>query len=185
MPSSPISVIPTDTIYGLVGSALNKKTVEKIYHLRKRNKKKPMIILIDNIKDLKLFSINIEKPQKKILNKVWPGKVSVILPCPSKKFAYLHRGTKQLAFRLPKNKWLINFIKQTGPLVAPSANFEGEPPARNIEEAKKYFGDKVDLYVSGKTSKKSSTIIGLNKKGNIELIRPGAVDVRGVEPRGL
>ena len=41
-----VGVIPTDTIYGIVGSALDKKTVERIYKLRKRNIKKPLIILI-------------------------------------------------------------------------------------------------------------------------------------------
>ena len=40
-----IAVIPTDTIYGIVGSALNPQTVEKIYELRKRAKDKPFIIL--------------------------------------------------------------------------------------------------------------------------------------------
>ncbi|MEK7522400.1 MAG: Sua5/YciO/YrdC/YwlC family protein [Patescibacteria group bacterium] len=46
-----IGVIPTDTIYGIVGSALNKKTVERIYKLRRRNLKKPMIVLIGSIND--------------------------------------------------------------------------------------------------------------------------------------
>ncbi len=44
--SGGIGVIPTDTIYGLVGSALNKKAVRRIYQLRQRNPKKPLIILI-------------------------------------------------------------------------------------------------------------------------------------------
>ena len=41
-----VGVVPTDTIYGIVGSALNPKTVARIYKLRRRNPKKPMIILI-------------------------------------------------------------------------------------------------------------------------------------------
>ena len=52
-----VGVIPTDTIYGLVGSALNKKTVERVYKLRHRNSKKPMIILIGEISDLKKLGI--------------------------------------------------------------------------------------------------------------------------------
>ena len=54
-----IGVLATDTIYGLVGSALSKKAVAKIYKLRQRNTKKPMIILIGAIKDLFLFGINV------------------------------------------------------------------------------------------------------------------------------
>lgn len=165
-------ILPTDTIYGIVGSAMNEKTVEKIYKLRKRNKTKPMIILISSKKDLDLFGIRLSEKQEKVLKKFWPGKVSVILDCKKKKFEYLHRGKNSLAFRLPKEKWLQNFLKKTGPLVAPSANFEGEKPALAIAEAKEYFSDKVDFYVDfGKMESKPSMIIRLLKKGEVEVLR--------------
>src|SRR3989344_4954201 len=82
-----IGVLPTDTLYGLVGLALNKKTVELIYKVRKRNPKKPLIILISSLKDLELFGIRLSSPTKKILNKLWPGKVSIILDCPSRVYS--------------------------------------------------------------------------------------------------
>jgi len=144
-----IGVLPTDTIYGLVGSALNKKTVSQIYKLRRRNPRKPMIVLVDSVSDLKEFGVKIGAKERKILNRIWPNKVSVVLPCPSRKFAYLHRGTKTLAFRLPKPYWLRKLLSKTGPLVAPSANWEDRPPAKTIKEAKKYFGNKIDFYLDG------------------------------------
>jgi len=166
-----IVVAPTDTIYGILGSALNKKTVENIYKIRKRNPKKPFIILINSITDLDLFKIKIRKKTKGFLKKVWPGKVSMILPCPSAKFSYLHRGTKSLAFRLPKNKKLVALLKQIGPLVAPSANPEGFSSAKNTTEAKKYFGKKVDLYVNGgKIESRPSKLIKI-RSGKIEVLR--------------
>ena len=166
-----VGVVPTDTIYGIVGSALDKKAVERIYRMRKRNPKKPMIILIGGIDDLKLFGVKIDRGTEKILNGVWPGKVSVILPCPSRKFSYLHRGIKTLAFRLPKKSWLRKFLRKTGPLVAPSANFEGEPPAKTIAEARKYFEDKVDFYGdSGRLDLKPSKLIKI-EDGKIAVIR--------------
>ena len=156
-----IAVIPTDTIYGIVSVAFNKDTVEKIYKLRKRNPTKPFIILISSLKDLKHFGIVLTQKQKDLLQKIWPNPVSVILACPESKFQYLHRGTKTLAFRMPKNKDLLELLERVGPLVAPSANFEGGKPAENIKEAKKYFGDNV-LYVDGgKLTGKPSTLIDL------------------------
>jgi O-6-methylguanine DNA methyltransferase len=74
-----IAVMPTDTIYGICASAFNKKAVQKVYKLRKRNPKKPCIILISKIENLKLFGIKLTKKQKEILQKIWLGKVSVIL----------------------------------------------------------------------------------------------------------
>lgn len=161
--SGGVGVIPTDTIYGVVGSALNKKTVERIYKLRKRNPKKPMIILIGDIKDLKKFGIKFEQEN-------WPTKTSIIFPCASTKFKYLHRGTKTLAFRLPKSKKLRDFLKQTGPLVAPSANLEGESPSKTIKEAQKYFRNKVDFYVdAGKKISKPSRLVKIVDGKIIEL----------------
>lgn len=172
-----VGVMATDTLYGLVGSALSPKAVERIYELRQRKRDKPMIILIGSIDDLSLFRVRVDKETGKLLRQFWPGKISIILPCRDKKFFYLHRGTKSLAFRLPKKLGLIRLLKKTGPLVAPSANIEGQRPARTIREAKRYFGNKVDFYVQGgKLSSLPSTLIVL-KKGRVILKRQGAYKI--------
>ena len=172
-----VGIMPTDTIYGLVGSATSRKTVFRIYKLRKRNPQKPFIVLISSLKDLKLFGIKVDEFSRKLLSRFWPGAVSVILPCVRKKFFYLHRGKKTLAFRLPENRILRNLLKQTGPLIAPSANPEGLGPAQNIERAKKYFGDGVDFYAGVKELKGlPSTLIEI-KNGKVIIIRKGAVKI--------
>lgn len=157
-----VGVLPTDTIYGLVGSALNPNTVERIFQLRKRQQDKPMIVLISSLSDLKLFGIKLSLKQKKLLTKLWPNPVSVILPCSNKKFVYLHRGTKTLALRIPKSKPLLKLLKKTGPLVAPSANRAGEKHAQTIKEAQQYFQNKVDFYVDqGPLTSDPSPLIAL------------------------
>lgn len=170
-----IGVIPTDTIYGIVGSALNPITVEKIYLLRKRATHKPFIILISSLNDLNHFNIELTKRQKGFLEKHWPNPLSVVLQCNGPRFNYLHRDTNSLAFRMPKDKKLLEILKQTGPLVAPSANFGGEKPSENIEMAKKCFGDRVDFYVDGGEVKSiPSTLIKLNNDGPWDTLRQGA-----------
>jgi L-threonylcarbamoyladenylate synthase len=172
-----VGVMATDTIYGLVGSALNPKTVERVYRLRRRDKNKPLIILIGSLKDLLLFGINPNFYQKKILKKLWPGKVSVVFPHAKEKFRYLHRGGETLSFRLPANKELRNLLGVVGPLVAPSANPQGLKPASNIKESKKYFGDRLDFYNnSGYLSSQPSTLIEI-KNNKILVLRSGAVKI--------
>ncbi len=167
-----IGVLATDTIYGLVGHALLPDTVARIYRVRRRNLQKPFVILIAGFKDLKLFDIELTSKQKQKLKQLWPGHISVILPCLAEKFFYVHRGTKTLAFRLPPNKKLLKLLKQTGPLVATSANPEGLPPALTIRTAKKYFGKNVDFYVDGgKIARPASTLISLSKFGKISVKR--------------
>ena len=173
-----IGVLSTDTIYGLVGLALSKKVVARIYKLRKRNSKKPLIILISSLKDLDIFGIYPDTGTKNLLKKFWPGKVSVILPCPSKRFFYLHRGTKTLAFRLPAKKSLRELLKNTGPLVAPSANPEGLPPAKTILEARHYFKNKPDFYIdNGKLDSPPSALISI-VDGKFKILRKGAVPIK-------
>lgn len=174
-----IAVIPTDTIYGVVARAQDKKVMEKLYALRRKTPEKPFIVLISSITELAGFGITPTPAVSRLLRTVWPGKVSVILPCRAKKFSYLHLGTEALAFRLPKSKKLQALLKKTGPLVAPSANPEGEKPAETISEAKKYFGDNVDVYVSAgkKISGKPSTLVSL-LTDTPKMLREGAVKIR-------
>ncbi|MFA5021211.1 MAG: L-threonylcarbamoyladenylate synthase [Patescibacteria group bacterium] len=174
-----IGVMPTDTIYGLVGQALNKKTVERLYSARRRNPEKPLIILISSYGDLELLGIEPGEGDKDILKRFWPGQVSVILPCRLAKLKYLHRGTETLAVRLPAKKWLRDLIKQTGPLVAPSANPEGVKSADNLAEAQDYFGDQIDFYYGPSATlhaSKPSTLVKL-ENGKIEILRQGAVKI--------
>lgn len=177
-----IGILPTDTIYGVVGSVWQKKTVERIYKLRRRDPKKPMVIIIGSFGDLDSFGIRPVVDLKKTLKKFWPGKISIILSYStlsegSDKLSYLHRGAKTLAFRLPKPRWLRDLLKKTGPLIATSANPEGLPPAKTIKEAKAYFGEDVDFYVDGgKLAGLPSTLIEI-KGGEAVVRRQGAVKI--------
>jgi len=173
-----LSVLPTDTLYGIHAPALNEKSVENVYEIRNRAPEKPFIILIGSIDQIKLFKINIDQKTKEIMKKYWPGKVSIVLPCPYKKFEYLHRGTNSLAFRFPNKKELINLLLQTGPLISTSVNPEAKLPAKTIKEANEYFGNNIKHYIDqGKLDSLPSTVIRI-KNGEIEILRQGEVIIR-------
>ncbi len=168
-----IGILPTDTLYGIVGSAFSKKAVKRIYAVKGRDENKPFIILISSQSDLKKFGVELTKEQRTFLSAAWKGRraTSVILPVPLKKFEYLHRGTQSLAFRLPNNKELLLLLKKTGPLVAPSANPHGKEPAHTIADAKEYFGDNIDFYIAGgRKEGKPSRLISLMSE-RLEVLR--------------
>ncbi|MDO8520515.1 MAG: L-threonylcarbamoyladenylate synthase [bacterium] len=181
-----VGVLPTDTLYGLVGSALFPDAVARIYELKERGPDKPLIVLIADIEDLEQFGVVLSEklvgvvrrvPPKAdlssrgLLESYWPGPHSIILPIIDDTFEYLSRGTDSIAFRLPDKEDLRALLRETGPLVAPSANVEGKPPARTIEEAQKYFGDDVDFYVDGgELAGKPSTILLLEGE-KVRMIR--------------
>lgn len=172
-----IGVMPSDTLYGLMGSALKPATVERIYELRRRDKNKPMIVLIGGMADLKKLGIAVDAQAKKFLRQYWPGKVSVVLKCAGKKWQYLHRGGGTLAVRWPESKSLEKLLQATGPLVAPSANWAGEPAAETVRAAQKYFGGGVDFYVNvGRLSGKPSTLVSLVGRSP-KVLRKGSVRI--------
>src|SRR4051812_17266397 len=123
-----VGILPTDTIYGLVGKALDPDVVQRIRDLKGREENKPFIVLISEISDLGLFNIYPDKKTKEILSKVWPGPVSVELSASDSDFGYLTFGVGHFAFRLPADETLREMLVQTGPLVATSVNIIGGKP---------------------------------------------------------
>lgn len=145
-----IAVIPADTVYGIVAHAHNKDAVEKVFNAKGRSDDKPPITLISTIEQVEDFGVRLTDSLRKELHKYWPGCVTLILPCEvSDKNRHLVRGSRGISLRLPSAHHLLELLKVAGPIIAPSANIQGEEPARLIEKAKEYFGDLVDFYLDG------------------------------------
>jgi L-threonylcarbamoyladenylate synthase len=163
-----IIICPTDTVYGFLALADNKKAVEKIFKIKKRPKNKPLPIFVKDIKMAKeLAEISLE--QEKVLKKYWPGKYTFIL----------NAGKKTIALRIPKCKFLNDLIKKINkPLAQTSVNISGQLPMTKIKDIIEVFGPtslklrgaSVDLIIGAGNLKKSkpSKIIDLTgKKINI------------------
>lgn len=170
--------MPTDTVFGIVAGAFSKDGVEKIFKLKKRDSGKPPVILVSAIADLKDFKVQLDKGTNDFLKNNWPGEVSIIMPCVSKEFYYLHRGKNSLAFRMPDSKPLISFLKKTGPIATSSANLQGKSTVTTITQAQKIFQEKVDFYVNGKTGKAQASTIVQIKDGKVSVIRKGSGKIK-------
>ncbi|MFZ1019733.1 MAG: L-threonylcarbamoyladenylate synthase [Minisyncoccia bacterium] len=167
-----VAIIPTDTVYGFVVSAFSSSAIEHLYSVRKPTSNKPCILLIGDVSEINKFDITPTPEQEKVIKNYWPGPVTIIFDCPSESFRELHRGTNTRSFRLPDSSSFREFLKKTGPLLAPSANTEGNPIAKNIQEAKNYFGNVVDIYIDGgEIAGKPSKIIKLHKDGSATVLR--------------
>lgn len=165
-----VGVLPTDTIYGLAARALDQKAVARLYALKNR-RNKPGTVIASGLDQL--IGLGLNARQLKEAERFWPGPVSVIIDCPSKNLEYLRVGSKSLAVRIPKDEKLRHVLEKTGPLLTTSANTPDDPPSNTIEEAKSYFGDKVDFYIDGGnlSSRKPSKIITINDLGQVTVLR--------------
>ena len=133
-----VIICPTDTVYGLIADATNKKSVEKIFKIKKRSRNKPLPIFVKDLKTAKKLAL-INKNQEKFFKKAWPGKITVVLKRKEGKQIY-GIDKKTIALRVPNYK-LVNILlkKLKCPLIGTSANISGKPASTEIKEVLKQF----------------------------------------------
>ncbi len=172
-----VGVIAAGTVWTLIGSIFSKKAVKKVYHLKQRTFKKPLIVLISDIKELKKLNIFLKKEELNILKKIWPSRISIILPQKiSEKFKHIYVKNNTLSVRFPKKRILYELIKKTGPIFSTSANIHKKPVAKNISEVREYFENNLDFIIPSKTKRKNlpSSIISIDfKNKRIKILRKG------------
>ena len=163
-----IAVVRTDTIYGIIARASKKRAVEKVYTVKNRDPSKQCIILIPGSGSVREHSAVISKystPEQ--------PPTSIIVPN-TNEHDWLLRGGDTIVYRVVRDDFLKKVVQAVGPVIAPSANPEGMPPARTIEEARAYFGDMVDIYVDGgevPEDTPASRIISVGDDGTVTAVR--------------
>ena len=138
-------VAPTDTIYGLLARADSQKAVDELYRVRRRDRTKSCIILLGSTNDIPELTTE----QRYIYDQLRHERPTTIAARVSPDvMPHLVRTDATLAFRVvPSGTALSELIQCVGPLLAPSTNPAGQPPAATINEAIAYFGDEVAVYV--------------------------------------
>ena len=133
-----VLVCPTDTVYGFLADATNKKSVDKIYNIKERPMSKPLPIFIKDLKMAKELA-HISPSKEKILDKKWPGGFTFVFK--RKKGIKLYGVDKDtIALRIPNYKFLNDLIEKIDkPLVQTSVNISGEPSLTDIKEIIKQF----------------------------------------------
>lgn len=140
--SGDIAVLRTDTLYGIVAQATNERAVARVFDVKRRDLDKPLIVLIASPQD----AWDGQDILAEYSNSTRP--TSVIVDSPHAP-AWLRHHDGTVAYRVPVVSALRNLLAKTGPLVAPSANPQGLPPANTATMAEEYFGDMVKYYADG------------------------------------
>ena len=178
-----VVAIPTETVYGLAGNAYSNKAVKKIFQLKKRPSKNPLIVHYYRIKDLKQDCI-VNETFNKLYRKFCPGPLTFVLnkKKSSKLSRYVNSNKKTIAVRFPKNKITQNLLSKLNfPLAAPSANISTRLSPVKFDDVKEEFGNKIKLILNGGKTKIGieSTIVDLTNK--ISILRPGGITIEQLE----
>lgn len=165
-----VAVLRTDTLYGLVASADDEAAVERVYAIKGRDVNKSCIVLLDDMRSAYGRGDELDSDAHRFHSDV----PTSFLINGSAAPAWLLRENNDLAYRVPAYHALRRFLALTGPLIAPSANPQGQPPARTIAEAREYFGDAVDYYADGgevPADTPPSRLLRVHDDGRVERLR--------------
>lgn len=174
-----VIICPTDTIYGLIVDAQNKKAVKKVFKIKKRKKQKALPIFVKDVKMAERLAL-INEEQKFFLKKVWPGKTTVILKrrrsCGLPEI--LFGGAETVGLRIPKYRLVNILTKETNlPLTGTSANISGKAGSNEIKKVLNQFkGQKFqpDLVIDAGNLKKNKPSAVVDLTGpNSKILRTG------------
>ncbi len=174
-----IVIFPTDTAFGIGCRIDAEAAVKRVFDIKKRDYSKPLLALVDSIQMARQYVSIPKDVQEKLLDKYWPGGLTVFLKCNLEVVPSIVRsGTDSLALRLPDHDAIRGMINRVGvPILATSANISGEKTPYSINELNKELLSKVDFVLNGEcTYKKQSTIIDCTVKP-WKIVREGAVKV--------
>lgn len=174
--SGGLVAIPTETVYGLAGSALLEDSARKIYAAKGRPSDNPLIVHLAKPEDAELYGETTELYYR-LAERFMPGPLTVILKKKDNIPDTVTAGGSTAAFRCPAHPVAHRLIEVSGhPIAAPSANSSGFPSPTNALHVKADMDGKIDMILDGGECEigVESTVVKLNDDG-CTILRPGAV----------
>ena len=153
---------PTDTIYGIGCDIFNKKGIEKIYQIKKREKNKPMSFICADLSDISQYAI-VSNYAYRIMRKCLPGPYTFILEASSKTPKKIMSKRKTVGIRIPDHKICLAIVTELGhPLITTSANISTEEELNNPDDIEDKLGSSLGLIIDeGPLISEPSTIVDL------------------------
>ena len=175
--------LPTETVYGLGGNAYSKKAVQKIYNLKKRPKKNPLIVHYLNHKDADKDVI-FNRDFFKLYKKFCPGPITFVLKKKDKSKIQSSVTAKlnTVAIRFPNHRTTRSILKKLNfPLAMPSANLSSGVSPVNALDVSDEFKKKIKIIINSGNSKIGieSTVVSL--VGKPKILRPGIIAAKTIK----
>jgi len=173
-----IVALPTETVYGLAADAMNPGAVEKIFRAKGRPQDNPLIVHIADKSQLrKLTAAEIPIKAEKLMERFWPGPLTIIFPKSPAVPAVTSAGLDTIAVRMPAHPLMLAVIERSGlTLAAPSANTSGFPSPTRAEHVFNDLKHKIPLILDGGACHfgVESTVIDIRAE-EIKVLRPGGI----------
>jgi L-threonylcarbamoyladenylate synthase len=175
--SGGVVAFPTETYYGLAVDPLNPLALKHLFALKQRDISKPILTLVQSPGSLSLLVQNLPAIYARLMEKFWPGPLTLIFQAKLNLPALLTANTSTVGVRESSHPVARQLVRAFGrPITATSANISGRNAAISAHEVKAQFGNKIDLVFDGGRTPGiiGSTIIGMSGS-NLKLIREGMI----------
>ena len=173
--SGELVAFPTETVYGLGADGLNENACKKIFEAKGRPSDNPLILHISNIYMLYNLVENVDPKSKKLIDKCWPGPLTIIFKKSKIIPNIITAGLDTVAIRFPSNKIAQSLIEASNtPIAAPSANISGRPSPTRADDVYNDMNGKINLILDGGESDIGieSTVIDMSEDIPT-ILRPG------------
>jgi tRNA threonylcarbamoyl adenosine modification protein (Sua5/YciO/YrdC/YwlC family) len=172
-----VIIYPTDTVYGLGCGLSNKKGIERIYELKKRNKKKPLSFVCSDLKHISQYA-KVTDYAYKTMKRLLPGAYTFILEASRLVPKIILPKRSTTGIRVPDNQICLALIKELGePIISTSVKTAQGESLSDPCLIKENFNRVVDLIIDGGIiMPEPSSVISL-VDDNIEIIRIGKGDI--------
>ena len=141
-----IIVFPTWCLYGLAADAFSTEAIEKVFTIKDRLPDNPLLILIKNRRELHNLVEDIPKTAIMIMDKFWPGRVTIVFRAKKTIPKQLTAGTGKIGVRLPEHPVALALLNQLdGPVTGTSANISNQPGCDNINQMADAITAQTDL----------------------------------------
>lgn len=180
--SGKVVAIPTETVYGLGASIYKPKAIEYIFELKGRPRTNPLIVHVANLKQAEKLCSSFPAPLRKLATEFWPGSLTLVLPKSPLVNDQITAGKNTVGIRVPNHPLLLNVLKLTDPIAAPSANpFERISPTTSKHVAD-YFPTGLEMVLEGGPCSAGieSTIVGF-ENDTVIIYRLGAISVEQIK----
>jgi tRNA threonylcarbamoyl adenosine modification protein (Sua5/YciO/YrdC/YwlC family) len=173
-----VMAYPTDTIYGFGCDMYNKKAIQRIYQIKKRDPQKPFSFICSDLKNISLYA-QVTNPAYKIMKRYLPGPYTFILLGTKQVPKMMTTKRKTVGIRVPDNNICLSLVKALGnPIISTSVGFSGREVLSDPSLIEETFGSQIDLTIDGGIlANQPSTIISLIDD-EIEVIREGLGEFR-------
>jgi len=172
-----IVAYPTETFYGLGVKFDLEDSLKNLYEIKQRPKDKAMPLIIGNKELLPLIAASVNNIALLLMDRFWPGPLTLILSAKENLSEYITAGTHKVAVRIPGESFALHLAKYANfPISATSANLSGIPPAKDAETVIRYFGDRIDLIIDGgpTSGELPSTIVDVTER-EMKILRDGMI----------